>query len=482
MGEPNHKSLSEPSSSLGDAQQIVLQRLFFQQKKAFRRNRYLSYAARQQKLLALYHAIKLKKDAIAEAIRLDFGYRAESESQLLEIIPSLHVLQYHRRHLRQWMRPESRPVSAWFQPGRARLMPQPLGVVGIVVPWNYPFYLAIAPLVSAIAAGNRVMLKLSELTPSVNTVIKHLFQDIFNSEEVAVITGDADVAKSFVRLAFDHLIFTGSTAVGRQVLQAASENLTPTTLELGGKSPAIISPDYPLEKAVESILMGKLLNAGQTCVAPDYVMLPEDRVAEFVKLAQKAVQKFYPDLPDNKDYTAIINQPHFQRLSNLLDDARDKGGEVIALAKHDKTKLLMAPTLIQNTHNCMRVLQEEIFGPILPIVTYKNLDEVINYIGDRPHPLALYYFDYSKINIRRMMRNTISGGVTINDTLLHVAQNSLPFGGVGASGMGHYHGREGFNGLSKLKPIFYQRSLRFTPFLYPPYTSLSKWLMKLIGR
>jgi coniferyl-aldehyde dehydrogenase len=380
------------------------------------------------------------------------------------------------------MKPARRRVGLAFQPASARVVYQPLGVVGIIVPWNYPLYLAIGPLIGALAAGNRVMLKLSESTPSTGLLLKSLLAQIFPEDQVAVVLGEADLGIAFSQLPFDHLLFTGSTSVGRQVMRAAAEHLTPVTLELGGKSPAIVSAEVPLADAAERIAFGKTLNAGQTCVAPDYVLVPKNRVDGFVEAYRSVIRRFYPQLADNPDYTSIINERHHTRLQRYLEDAQGKGARVLPLFDQGQERR-MPHCLLLDVNDDMQVMQDEIFGPILPIVPYDDIEQALAYINARPRPLALYYFGYDKAEQHRVLRHTHSGGVCLNDTLLHVAQDDLPFGGVGPSGMGHYHGHEGFLTFSKAKGVFIKQRLNAARLIYPPYgKGLQKLIYKLFVR
>jgi len=434
-------------------------------------------------LNTLERLIQENAPAIAQAISADFGNRSLHETQLLELFPSFEAIRHARRHLKSWMKPERRAVSMWFLPGRARVMHQPLGVVGIIVPWNYPLLLAMGPLVAALAAGNRVMVKMSEFTLATSALFAELVAKYFADDEVVVVQGDAGVAQAFARLPFGHLLFTGSTKVGHSVMRAAAENLTPVTLELGGKSPAILGPEYSLEKFVERVMVGKTMNAGQTCIAPDYVLVPAGREHEFVAAAQKVMADCYPDILHTPDYSSIISERHFNRLVGLIEDARAQGEEVVPLssaAEPDAKTRRMPPVALLNVTPGMQVMQEEIFGPILPIVPYRDLDEAIRYVNARPNPLALYYFDQDRGSIDRMLEQTLSGGVTINDTVLHIAQDSLPFGGVGESGMGHYHGFEGFETFSKKKAVFYQSRLNGMALFKPPYGKLFERMVKLL--
>ena len=433
----------------------------------------------------LERLIRENAAAIAKAISADFGNRSLHETQLLELFPSFEAIRHARRHLKSWMKPERRAVSMWFLPGRARVMHQPLGVVGVIVPWNYPLLLAVGPLVAALAAGNRVMVKMSEFTPAMSALFAELVAKYFSDDEVVVVQGDAGVAQAFARLPFGHLLFTGSTKVGYSVMRAAAENLTPVTLELGGKSPAILGPDFPLEKFAERVVVGKTMNAGQTCIAPDYVLVPAGQAREFIAAARKVVDACYPDILRTPDYSSIISERHFNRLVGLIEEARAQGAEVVPLssaAEPDATTRRMPPVALLNVTPAMQVMQEEIFGPILPIVPYRELDEAIRYVNARPNPLALYYFDNDRSRIDHVLEQTLSGGVTINDTLLHIAQDSLPFGGVGESGKGHYHGFEGFEAFSKKKAVFYQSRLNGMALFKPPYGKLFERMVKLLTR
>ena len=442
-------------------------------------------AERRDRLGRLAALLRENVDAICEAVDRDFGGRSPAETRLLEIFPALEAIAHARRHLRGWMRTQHARTSLWFLPGRSRVMPQPLGVVGVVVPWNYPVYLAVGPLVAALAAGNRVMVKMSESAPATGALLARLVQQRFDAAELAIVNGDADVARAFVALPFDHLLFTGSTAVGRHVMRAASENLTPVTLELGGKSPAIVGRGVAVEEAAERILFGKCLNGGQTCIAPDYALVPRERIDAFVAAASATVARLYPRLATNPDYTSIIDARHHARLWGYLEEARARGARVIPInpANEDLSATRkVAPTLVIDAPDDTRLMREEIFGPLLPVIGYDELDGAIAYVNARPRPLALYVFDYERAAIDRVLERTVSGGVTVNDTILHIAQDDLPFGGVGASGMGAYHGRAGFETFSKMKPVFYQPRLNGLALLKPPYGKRFAWIAKWLTR
>ncbi|WP_050460579.1 coniferyl aldehyde dehydrogenase [Herbaspirillum autotrophicum] len=444
---------------------------------------------RRQRLQALRSMLLAQRHAIAAAIGQDFGQRSVHETELLEIVPCLQAIDHALAHGQRWMQPQRRATSFWYQPARNQLLPQPLGVIGIVVPWNYPLLLSIAPLVCALAAGNLAMLKLSEDSPAFGALLAQWMHSTLAPDEVTVINGDAEVARAFCALPFDHLLFTGSTATGRAVMRAASDNLVPVTLELGGKSPAIIGPGADVESAVTRIMSGKLLNAGQTCIAPDYVLLPRGQEAQFITAARKFVAQCYPALnhatrQNNSDYTSIINPRHFARLQALLDDALAQGASVTPLATQaaDAGSRCLPPLILTSIPATARIMQEEIFGPLLPLISYDRLDEAIAMINARPRPLALYVFERDQERIDQVLQHTVAGGVSINDTLLHIAQNDLPFGGIGASGMGAYHGEFGFRSLSHMKPVFRQRRLNPMRWFLPPYGRVFKALMKLLIR
>jgi len=459
-----------------------LDRLFAAQRAAYAANPMPPAAQRQQWLKALRDLLSNERQALVDAISTDFSHRSADETLLAELMPSLHGIHYASRHLKGWMKSSRRKVGMAFQPASAKVVYQPLGVVGIIVPWNYPLYLAIGPLVGALAAGNRVMLKLSESTPATGLLLKALLARIFPEDLVCVVLGESDVGVAFSRLRFDHLLFTGATSIGKHVMRAAAENLTPVTLELGGKSPAIVSRDVPLKDAAERIAFGKTLNAGQTCVAPDYVLVPQDRVGAFVEAYRQVVNRFYPTLADNPDYTAIINERQLARLNSYVSDATSKGALLIPLFEQGQGRR-MPHSLLLNVTDEMTVMQDEIFGPLLPIVPYQDLDQAFAYINQRPRPLALYYFGYDKREQNRVLHETHSGGVCLNDTLLHVAQDDMPFGGIGPSGMGHYHGHEGFLTFSKAKGVLIKQRFNAAKLIYPPYgKSIQKLIQKLFIR
>ncbi|MGC7838061.1 coniferyl aldehyde dehydrogenase [Pseudomonas wayambapalatensis] len=463
---------------------LVLEQLFAEQRQAFAGNPMPPAAQRIQWLKSLREALVANQQALIEAVDADFGGRSADETLLAELLPSVQGLRHAERHVRRWMKPAPRRVGLAFQPASARVLAQPLGVVGIIVPWNYPLFLAIGPLTGALAAGNRVMLKLSEATPRTGHALKQLLEQVFPGDLVSVVLGEVEVGQAFARLPFDHLLFTGATSIGRQVMLAAAHNLTPVTLELGGKSPAIVSHDVPLASAAERIAFGKTLNAGQTCVAPDYVLVPRQRLDDFAQAYRRAVQRLFPRIADNPDYSAIINPRQLERLERLLAEARDKGAQVLDLYPDEPRQgRRLPPHLLLDVNDDMQVMQDEIFGPLLPLVAYDALDEALAYINQRPRPLALYYFGYDRSQQAQVLQHTHSGGVCLNDTLLHVAQDDLPFGGIGPSGMGHYHGREGFQTFSKAKAVLAKQRINAARLIYPPYgKALQRLVYKLFIR
>ncbi|WDP88413.1 MAG: coniferyl aldehyde dehydrogenase [Desulfobacter sp.] len=423
---------------------------------------------KRMELLSTIETILLENDReICEAVSEDFGNRSVHETKILEITPSLMGLRYTRKRLKKWMKPQRRHVSLVFAGGKNRVIPQSKGVVGIVTPWNYPLFLALSPMTSALAAGNRVMVKQATNSQNLCRLLDRLFSEKISREYVSFVPGAG--AGEFSSLPFDHIIFTGSPNVGKTVMKTAAASLTPVTLELGGKSPTIIADDFDLGLAVERIMFAKLMNAGQTCVAPDYLFVPKNKMDAFVARAKEVVRHRYPAMAV-KDYTCIIDDRAFGRLSETLADARDKGAAIINLLDGpmaDVETRKISPCLVTGMTDEMRIMQEEIFGPVLPVFCYDTIEEVMGYINDRERPLGLYLFTNDRHLADRVIAATRSGGVTINDCALHVAQHDIPFGGIGNSGMGHYHGYEGFVEFSKLRPVF--RQSRVTLALTPPY-------------
>jgi coniferyl-aldehyde dehydrogenase len=444
-----------------------------------------NYATRVEQLTRLKAAILQFKTPLVEALSQDYGHRSIDDSLISDIMPVINNINYSLKNLKKWLKPSARHAGLLLAPAKVTVHYQPLGVIGIIVPWNFPVMLSIGPLVTAIAAGNHAMLKLSEFTPATNQVIKQLLAQVFDESHVAVIEGEADVAAAFSALPFDHLLFTGSTTVGRHVMRAAANNLTPVTLELGGKSPVIIAPDMPLEIAVERMIYGKCLNAGQICVAPDYVLCPKAQVDEFITAYRTKFNAMYGAINHNKDYGSIINTRQFDRLMTVLEDAKAKGAQVISATDEaiDSQHRKLATQLITNTSEDMLLMQEEIFGPLLPIIGYDSLDEAIQYINHRARPLALYVMSFDEPTQQKILQQTHSGGVCINETVFHVAADDAPFGGIGPSGMGHYHGKEGFLTFSHAKTVLSRGRFNTGKFVHPPYgTVIQRILMKLFLR
>jgi len=419
---------------------------------------------------------------LSEAMATDFGHRSLEQSKFTDIDGSIGPLKDAKKHLRRWMRPEKRktmfPLGVFGS--RSRVEYQPLGVIGCISPWNFPVQLTFSPLAGVFAAGNRTMIKPSEFTPATSELMKEVFAEAFDEEEVAFFTGDAEVGAAFSSLPFDHLLFTGATSIAKHVMRAAAENLVPTTLELGGKSPVVISKTADISLSAANIMAGKTMNAGQICLAPDYIFLPEGKTEDFISAAHASVKKMYPNLKDNPDYTSIVNDRHFDRLNGYLEDAKEKGAELVEInpAGEDFSQQefhRMPPTLIVNPTEDMMVMQEEIFGPILPIKTYKEIEEPLAYINDHPRPLGLYYFGEDTAEESKVLTHTTSGGVTVNDVIMHIAQEDLPFGGVGPSGMGSYHGHDGFKTFSHAKAIYTQSKTvsKLAAAIRPPYKKAS---------
>lgn len=417
------------------------------------------------------------REALCVAMSADFGHRSKDQSTFSDISGSIEALKYAKKHLRAWMRPEKR--STQFPLGlfgaRASVHYQPKGVVGIISPWNFPVNLTFGPLAGVFAAGNRAMIKPSEFTERTSQLMAELFSEYYTEEEVAVVTGGPEVGAAFSKLPFDHLVFTGATSIAHHVMRAAADNLVPVTLELGGKSPVVIGESADLQKAALRIMVGKTLNAGQICLAPDYAFLPEGKTEEFIDAARAAISTMFPSgLRNNDDYTSVVNQRHFDRLQSCLDDARSKGAEVIEINPNgedfsQQSHYKVAPTIIVNVTDEMRVMQDEIFGPILPIRSYTDTKDVVAHINAQPRPLGLYYFGSDNAERDYVLNNTTSGGVTVNDVFFHVAQEDLPFGGVGPSGMGAYHGKDGFNEFSHKKAVYTQAGADIFAVIRPPY-------------
>ncbi|KGM41956.1 aldehyde dehydrogenase [Aquabacterium sp. NJ1] len=456
------------------------------QRTSFQQDGLPSLSVRERRLMRLLKLVEDNEAAIVDAISADFQGRSAHETKLAELFVVRAGIRHALSHLGQWMRPRRVHTGLHFLPASNRLMPQPLGVVGIVSPWNYPLQLALCPALAALAAGNRVLMKPSELTPNFSHLLAKLVNDYFAPSELFVINGGADTASHFVAQKWDHLVFTGSTKVGRLVAKAAAANLTPVTLELGGKSPAIVDATCDLDVAAPRIAYGKFMNAGQTCIAPDYLLVPKGSAKRVADAIQSATSGMFPSLKYNADYTSIISDRHRDRLNGMIDDARSKGAAVIHVNPAGETfgseTRKIPPTLVLNPTMDMTLMQEEIFGPILPIVEYEELNDAISYINAQDHPLALYWFGKSSESRQRVLEGTTAGGVTINDCLWHLVQEDQPFGGVGASGMGAYHGQWGFDRFSHLKPIFHQPRFNGTFLLRPPYGPTFQHVLGLLKK
>jgi coniferyl-aldehyde dehydrogenase len=441
-------------------------------------------AERLDALARLRAVISDNESRFEAAISADFGHRSATETTIAETLLVLGEIRHAAKHLKKWMAPQRVSTALQFMPAKNRLMPQPLGVVGIIAPWNYPLQLTLAPAVAALAAGNRVMIKPSELVPRFSALLREVIAARFDPTEMTVTAVDDDIAQAFASLPFDHLIFTGSTRVGRLVAEAAGRNLTPVTLELGGKSPAIVDRSADLGQAAERIAYGKLLNAGQTCIAPDYALVPEAQVQDFADRLQDHMRRMYGTDPGNADYTSIVSDRHYARLEGLVADAAAKGARIMQAAKSDdpawKSKRKFPPTILVGATPDMAIMQEEIFGPLLPIIGYRDAAEPVSYINRHDRPLALYWFGTDDAARDEVLARTVSGGVTVNDCLFHFTQINQPMGGIGASGTGAYHGEWGFRSLSKLKPVFYRSPLNRLADLYPPYGAKVARLEKLL--
>ncbi|MGB8604588.1 coniferyl aldehyde dehydrogenase [Bradyrhizobium sp.] len=441
-------------------------------------------AERLDRLARLRALIANNESRFEKVISADFGHRCATETAIAETLLVLGEIKHAAKHLKKWMTPRRVPTALQFLPAKNRLIPQPLGVVGIIAPWNYPLQLTLAPAVGAIAAGNRVMIKPSELVPRFSALLKEVISTKFDATEIVVTGIEDDISQAFASLPFDHLIFTGSTRVGRLVAEAAGRNLTPITLELGGKSPAIVDRSADLGEAAERIAYAKLVNAGQTCIAPDYALVPEASVQDFAEKVQASMRRMFGTDPANKDYTSIVSDRHYQRLESLVTDAAAKGARIVQAAKPDdpawKTKRKFPPTIVIGVTPDMTIMQEEIFGPLLPILGYKDATEPVSYINRHGRPLALYWFGKDNATRDEVLARTVSGGVTVNDCLFHFTQINQPMGGIGASGTGAYHGEWGFNNLSKLKPVFYRSPFNRLADLYPPYGAKISRLEKML--
>ncbi|MDP3519719.1 MAG: coniferyl aldehyde dehydrogenase [Hydrogenophaga sp.] len=461
-----------------EAMALTLQDVLARQRRAFQRFPNPSAGERRDDLRRLRRQLQRYQDALAHSVAADFGQRAHAETKMLDILPSILEIDHAVSHVGRWMRRSWRRPELLLASNSLQVTYQPKGVVGIIVPWNFPIYLCFGPLAAALAAGNRVMLKLSEVLPHTRAVIGRMLGEIFPLDQVAVFGEELTDPTAFTALPFDHIIFTGSPAVGKAVMAAAAQNLTPVTLELGGKSPAIVCADYPLEAAARSIAFGKGLNCGQICVSPDYALVPRAQEAAFVAAVQRAFGQLYPaGVVNNPDYSAVVNARQLQRLQGLLDDARDKGATVVSVGEAAGRQMPLQ--IVTGVTRNMRLMQEEIFGPVLPVFVYDTLGDAIAEVQSQPRPLALYCFTHDAAARDEVLQHTHSGGVTINDCAWHIINHDAPFGGIGNSGMGTYHGVEGFRELSHARTVFSRH--RFFPIqlFQPPF---GNWAQRLVGR
>ncbi len=469
----------------GSGVRSMLQAALELQRQAYGRDPVPTHRQRAADLATLARFIKENRDDMVAAVNQDYGCRSRHETLLGEIVPVLDGIKYTRRHLRAWMRRQRRGIDLLLFPGaRNRVIPQPLGVVGMIVPWNFPINLTFLALTSVFAAGNRAMVKLSENSRHFAALMIERLPRYFPPEKLAVFDETGGVGVEFSRLKFDHLLFTGSTQTGRSVMAAAAANLVPVTLELGGKSPALLCDDFPVRSAAERILFVKLMNAGQICTTVDYLLMPRAKITEFVDDARRITSQRYPQLA-SPDFTSIIDAKSFARITRALEEARAGGATLVQLipgAPWDEATRKVSPHLVLDPPADCELMQREIFGPVLPIVGYQQLPDAVAYINERPRPLAFYPFSRSRQTIAALLQVVMSGGVSVNDALWHVGQHDLPFGGVGASGMGHYHGREGFNTFSKLRPVFYQAPVSGMRALWPPFGALADKVLNFLTR
>jgi coniferyl-aldehyde dehydrogenase len=464
--------------SIEDGLRAVLER----QRAAFLAAPWHTAAQRQEDLRKLEAKVKASQYAIADALGADFGNRARPETVLSEISPTIAACAFARKHVAGWMRTRRAAVGMNFKPATNRVEITPKGVVGVVAPWNYPIYLTLGPLVDILAAGNRCMIKPSELTPVTSALLAKMLSDIFPPEQVAVVQGDVAVGRAFCALPFDHLVFTGSTNVGREVMRQAAANLVPVTLELGGKSPVIIGDDYDIDKAAKSVAVGKFFNAGQTCVSPDYVLAPAAKAETFARGVLSAAEAMYPALNGNPDYTAVISDRHHARLTELVAEAEAAGATVLRHKDKPSGNVRhFPPTVVLDPPLDGRLMRDEIFGPVLPVVRSESLEAAIGFVNARPRPLALYAYTKDAATERRILDRTISGGVTVNSTMLHVGQDDMPFGGIGPSGIGAYHGRDGFLEFSHQRAVHKPSFFSAFEMLKPPYGGKMRFALKAIA-
>ena len=464
-----------------------LNKILEKQKKAHLRDGPLSVEIRKEWIDRCIALLIKYQNEIVDAISDDFGHRSTESSLLADVAGSIGSLKSAKENIKKWVKPEKRkvtPAILGLLGAKLRVEYQPLGTVGVISPWNFPVTLTFGPLGSIFAAGNRAMIKPSEFTPKTSELMKTMFEEAFTEEEVAVFTGGPDLGEAFSSLPFDHLLFTGATSIAKHVMRAASENLVPVTLELGGKSPVIISKNTNFDMSVKRVMAGKTMNAGQICLAPDYVFVPKDKKEDFISQSKKTVSEMYPSLKDNPDYTSVINQRHYDRLQGYVEEAKEKGFEVVEINPSNEDFSQQAhhkipPTLIVDPDDSLSVMKEEIFGPILSVKTYEDIKDTVDYINSNDRPLGLYYFGDDKKEMQSVLENTTSGGVTINDVVFHVGQENAPFGGVGPSGTGSYHGIEGFKNFSHTKTIYTQSSFDGLFGLFrPPFGAKAKSAIK----
>lgn len=449
------------------------------QREAYLQEGVVTAAVRRDRLERAINLLKNHQQKLIEAMSADFGHRSEHQSLFTDIAGSVGPLRHAQNGLEKWMKAEKRkagPFPLNLLGAKARVEYQPLGVVGVISPWNFPVNLTFTPLAGILAAGNRCIIKPSEYTPATSEVMAEIFPMEFDELEIAVVTGGPQTGADFSGLPFDHLLFTGATSVARHVMRAASDNLVPVTLELGGKSPVVIGRSADIQKTTDAIITGKMLNAGQICLAPDYVFVPEEKMDEFVESAERSVKRMYPTLLENDDYTSVVNQRHYDRLNSYIEEAKAKGAKVVEINPADEDfrqqpNYKIPPTLVINPDDDLQVMQDEIFGPVLPVKGYSELTETLDYVNHKPRPLGLYYFGNDDAEESKVLTHTTSGGVTVNDVVMHVAQEDLPFGGVGPSGMGAYHGHDGFKTFSHAKAVFTQSKINVAELagLRPPY-------------
>lgn len=473
------ETISPTAAVTEDMSAQQMQNILSSQKRAYLNDGVVSTALRIDRLERAVNVLKNNQQNFVDAMTADFGHRSEHQSVFTDIASSIGPLRHAQKHVAGWQKKQKRKVT----PGVLALLGakawveyQPLGVVGVISPWNFPVNLTFAPLAGILAAGNRCMIKPSEYTPETSKAMAIALAEEFDADEISVITGGPETGANFSGLAFDHLLFTGATSVAKHVMRAAAANLVPVTLELGGKSPVVISRSAPMATTTDALMTGKMLNAGQICLAPDYVFVPEERMGEFVESSKQSVAKMYPTLVDNPDYTSVVNERHFERINNYVEEARGNGVEVVEInpAEEDfrqQPANKIPPTLVINPPEDSAIMQEEIFGPVLAVKSYAQLDETISYVNDHDRPLGLYYFGTDQKEVDQVLGETTSGGVTLNDVLMHISQENLPFGGVGPSGTGSYHGEDGFRSFSHTKAVF--RQAKFNPAeklgLRPPY-------------